>query len=70
MAALIARNPQSPIELKFKIKTSPAYIGVSKGERRFLDHINKFITVRKQNGELDSLYKKWFGMPLPELPQS
>lgn len=69
VAALIARNPRIPMELKFKIKTSPAYIGVSKGEHRLLEHVNKFISARKQSGELDALYKKWFGMPLPELSQ-
>jgi len=68
VAAMVKRNPQSVPELKFRIKTSPAYIGVGKGEPQLLQHVNQFITTRKANGELNALYQKWFGQPLPEMP--
>lgn len=70
VAATIARNPQHVPELKFRIKTSPGYIGVAKGETQLLQRVNQFIAAKKQSGELNTLYQKWFGQPLPEMPAS
>ncbi|MFT3820329.1 MAG: transporter substrate-binding domain-containing protein [Rubrivivax sp.] len=68
VAATIARKPPFLPELKFRIKTSPAHIGVAKNESRLLQDINHFIAEKKKSGELGALYQKWFGQPLPELP--
>lgn len=70
VAVTAARNPRNAPELKFKIKTSPGYVGVAKGETQLLQRVNDFIAAKKQNGELASLYQKWFGQPLPEMPAS
>ena len=70
IAATIARNPRSNPELKFRIKTSPAYIGVGKKEDALLQHVNRFIAAKKQSGELNALYLKWFGQPLPPMPDN
>lgn len=68
VAATLARKPPLLPELKFRIKTSPAYIGVAKNEPRLLQGINHFIAEKKKSGDLGVLYQKWFGQPLPELP--
>jgi polar amino acid transport system substrate-binding protein len=67
-AAILAKNPPNKPEKKFIIKDSPCYIGLNKGEAKLQAKINALIAAKKKSGELDTLSKKWFGQPLPDLP--
>ena len=67
-AVILAKNPPNKPEKKFIIKDSPCYIGLNKGEAKLQAKINAVIAAKKKSGELDTLSKKWFGQPLPELP--
>lgn len=68
IAATVKRNPPVPPVLKFRMKVSPSYVGVLKNEPRLLDRINQLIVAKKQNGELNGMYQKWFNQALPEMP--
>ncbi len=67
-AKIIADNPDKNIESKFVIRQSPAFIGVRQGEVNMLNWVNVFVLHKKLGGELNELSRKWFGQPLPELP--
>ena len=67
-AALLKQHPQKTIEAKFRIKQSPAGIGLRRGASELLNWVNVFVFQRKLNGDLDRLSRQWFGEPLPELP--
>jgi polar amino acid transport system substrate-binding protein len=68
VAALLKQHPQKRIEAKFRIKQSPAGIGLRRGSPDLLNWVNVFVLQRKLNGDLDRLSRQWFGEPLPELP--
>jgi polar amino acid transport system substrate-binding protein len=68
VAALLKQNPQRKIESKFRIKESPAGIGVRRGEPDLLNWLNVFVFHKKLGGDLDRLSRQWFGEPLPVLP--
>jgi polar amino acid transport system substrate-binding protein len=68
VAALLKQHPQKRIEAKFRIKQSPAGIGLRHGAPELLNWVNVFVFQRKLNGDLDRLSRQWFGEPLPELP--
>ncbi|BFO54993.1 MULTISPECIES: transporter substrate-binding domain-containing protein [Comamonadaceae] len=53
-------NPSRGIELKAKIRTSPAYIAVSPREPALLAEINRFLDARQADGTLAKLRLKWF----------
>jgi polar amino acid transport system substrate-binding protein len=66
--ALLKQHPQKTIETKFRIKQSPAGIGLRRGASELLNWVNVFVFQRKLDGDLDRLSRQWFGEPLPELP--
>jgi len=68
VAALLEQNPQRKLESKFRIKESPAGIGVRRGEPELLNWLNVFVFHKKLSGDLDLLSRRWFGEPLPMLP--
>jgi len=68
VAALLKQNSQRKIESKFRIKESPAGIGVRRGEPELLNWLNVFVFHKKLSGDLDLLSRRWFGEPLPALP--
>ena len=69
IAATVAKKNPGKLTTKFIIKNSPCHIGVQRGNADLLNWVNVFIYHKKLGGELDELSKKWFGEPLPELPQ-
>lgn len=69
VAVTLKRNPPVAPTLKFSMKISPSYVGVGKQERRMLDRINHLIVAKKKEGELSRMYLKWFGQPLPDMPE-
>lgn len=67
-AEISEKNPDTPLETKFILKESPAFIGVKKGNFDLLQWVNVFILHKKLGGELDEISVKWLGQPLPALP--
>ena len=67
-AKIIADHPDKNIEGKFIIRQSPAFIGVRQGETNMLNWVNVFVLHKKLGGDLNKLSLKWFGQPLPALP--
>lgn len=68
VAKMMEDNPQKPVETKFIIKNSPAFMGIAKGKMDLLQWLDIFILHKKLGGDLDMLSEKWFGEPLPPLP--
>jgi polar amino acid transport system substrate-binding protein len=51
--------------LKFTLKNSPCFIGVSKGEPALMAKLNSIIAAAKADGSLNTICVKWLGTPLP-----
>jgi len=68
VAKMVDDNPGKPVETKFIIKNSPAFMGIAKGNMDLLQWLDIFILHKKLGGQLDELSTKWFGEPLPPLP--
>lgn len=64
-AAILARNPPKRPELKFLIKNSPCYIGLSKEQPALLEKVNGIIAAAKTDGSLNAIARKWLGTDLP-----
>lgn len=64
-AAIIAKNPPKKPEIKFLIKNSPCYIGLSKNEPALLAKVDAVIAAAKADGSLGAIAKKWLGADLP-----
>ncbi|WP_245411827.1 transporter substrate-binding domain-containing protein [Phyllobacterium leguminum] len=64
-AAILAKNPPKRPELKFLIKNSPCYIGLSKDEPALLEKVNSIIAAAKADGSLNAISQKWLGAGLP-----
>ncbi len=67
-AQLSGDNPDSPIETKFVVRQSPAFIGVKTGETNMLQWVNVFVLHKRLGGVLNELSLKWLGQELPDLP--
>lgn len=64
-AAILAKNPPKRPELKFLIKNSPCYIGLSKEQPALLEKVNGIIAAAKADGSLNAIAQKWLGADLP-----
>ncbi|MDK1493497.1 transporter substrate-binding domain-containing protein [Sinorhizobium sp. 7-81] len=64
-AAILAKNPPKRPELKFLIKNSPCYIGLSKEQPALLEKVNGIIAAAKADGSLNAISQKWLGTDLP-----
>ena len=62
------RNPDKEFATVYKIRTSPAHMGVRQGDFNLLRWLDTFIFASKMNGKLDDLHQKWMGEPLADLP--
>ncbi len=65
---LAKQNPDTEFATVYKIRTSPAHMGVRHGESDLLRWLDTFIFFSKMNGSLDALHQKWMGEPLADLP--
>jgi polar amino acid transport system substrate-binding protein len=63
-----AQHPEGNIERKFTLLQQPNGITMRKDQFNLHQWVNTFVYFVKNNGELDSLYQKWFKKPLPTLP--
>lgn len=61
--SVIAANAQNAadLELKFRIRQSPAHIAVSHGEHNLLQWLNTDLFFNRLNGKLDALQVEFFG---------
>jgi polar amino acid transport system substrate-binding protein len=65
---LIRNNPQLNLEPKLVLRAQSNGIAVRKDATELRDWLNVMIYYVKADGELDTMYRKWIGGPLPELP--
>ena len=62
-------NPSAQYEVKMMLRgSSRAGIALRRGQTDLLQWVNTFVYFIKNNGELDTICRKWLGTPLPELP--
>ena len=66
--ALAEENPGKEFAPVYKIRTSPAHMGVRHGEFNLLRWLDTFIFYSKMNGKLDELHRKWMGEGMADLP--
>lgn len=65
--SVIAANAQNAadLELKFRIRQSPAHVAVSQGEQNLLNWLNTDLFFNRLNGKLDALQIEFFGQASP-----
>ena len=63
-----AMNPSAGYETKFVLRHQPNGITLRRGQTDLHQWVNTFIYFIKNNGELDTIHRKWLDAPLPELP--
>lgn len=61
-------NPQLELERKLVLRRQFQGITLRRNSPELLQWTNTFLYFVKNNGELDALYKKWLGEPLPDMP--
>jgi polar amino acid transport system substrate-binding protein len=66
-AAMKARNV-TDVEQKFIFARQPNSMTVRKDQTDLRDWLNTVVAYMKNSGELDTISRKWVGIPLPELP--
>src|SRR3954449_2321700 len=55
------RNPAKEIDLKFKLRDSPAHMAMRQGDFGLLQWLNTYIFLIRANGELHRLHRTWLG---------
>ncbi|MCG8358883.1 MAG: transporter substrate-binding domain-containing protein [Kiloniellales bacterium] len=65
---LAKQHPDKDFTPLYKIRNSPAHMGVRIGELELLRWLDTFIFYNKMNGNLDALHEKWMGEPMAKLP--
>jgi polar amino acid transport system substrate-binding protein len=61
------RNPAKEIELKFKLRNSPAHMAMRQGDFGLLQWLNTYIFLIRANGELQRLHRSWLGEDMGHL---
>ncbi|RML53275.1 Amino acid ABC transporter periplasmic amino acid-binding protein [Pseudomonas amygdali pv. morsprunorum] len=65
MVAISERNPKRIPALKVKLKDSPVYVGVNKGQPELLSKVNEILNAAKADGTLEKASVTWLKEPLP-----
>ena len=65
---VMKQNPGADIAKKFVLLRQPNGITMRANQFNLHQWVNTFVYYVKNNGELDALHRKWFGVPLPDLP--
>lgn len=65
MVAISERNPKRIPALKVKLKDSPVYVGVNKGQPELLGKVNEILDSAKTDGSLEKAAMTWLKQPLP-----
>jgi polar amino acid transport system substrate-binding protein len=58
-------NPSRDVEPKFSMKGFPLGIGIRKNEPELKAYLDGWVRTNVQNGKLNDIYKKYFGVALP-----
>ncbi len=66
--ALAKQNPDQQIELKFKLRNSPAHMAMRQGDYGLLQWLNTYIFLIKGSGDLQRLHRTWLGEDMGDLP--
>lgn len=64
---LAKKNPAQEIELKFKLRNSPAHMAVRQGDFGLLHWLDTYIFLIRGSGELQRLHRTWLGEDMGEL---
>ena len=64
---VIQKNPAKNIELKFKLRNSPAHMAMRQGDFGLLQWLNTYVWVIRNNGELQRLHRTWLNEDMGEL---
>ena len=65
MVTISERNPKRLPAMKLKLKDSPVYVGVNKGQPELLDKVNQILATAKADGSLEKNALQWLKEPLP-----
>ena len=65
MVAISERNPKRIPAMKLKLKDSPVYVGVNKGQPELLDKVNQILAAAKADGNLEKNALLWLKEPMP-----
>ncbi|KPW60007.1 Polar amino acid ABC-type transport system, periplasmic substrate-binding protein [Pseudomonas caricapapayae] len=65
MVAISERNPKRIPALKVKLKDSPVYVGVNKGQPELLGKVDEILNAAKADGSLEKASQTWLKQPLP-----
>lgn len=65
MTTIAKQNPQRIPVMKIRLKNSPCYVGLNKGEPALMAKVNTIIAAAKKDGALNALSEKWLKQPLP-----
>jgi polar amino acid transport system substrate-binding protein len=58
-------NPSRNVEVKFVMTTAPYAIGLRQGETELKAWLNQWVATNISSGNLNTIYEKHFGIPLP-----
>lgn len=64
---LATRMPAKNLEIKFIVKVQPLAIGMRKNDTELANWINAWVEKNTTNGQLNQIYTKWMGLPLPDM---
>lgn len=64
---LATRMPAKNLEIKFVVKVQPLAIGMRKNDTELANWVNTWVEKNTSNGQLDQIYSKWMGLPLPDM---
>lgn len=64
---LATRMPAKNLEIKFIVKVQPLAIGMRKNDTELANWINIWVEKNTTNGQLNQIYTKWMGLPLPDM---
>jgi len=64
---LATRMPAKNLEIKFIVKVQPLAIGMRKNDTELANWVNAWVEKNTANGQLNQIYTKWMGLPLPDM---
>ena len=67
VAAQINKRDPGAFEPKFVLKQQEMAVALRPGQEHLLKAVNDFVAKNTANGELNKLYEKWLGAPLPKM---
>lgn len=59
-------NPSRNLEIKYIMSSAPYAIGIRKNEPELKNWLDKWVSEKTKSGEINEVYKRHFGIDLPE----